>query len=60
MINQDRGFGFIRREGSPDLFFHVSECVSKEAFAAMNVGDEVLYDTGDGKRGEEGRDIQPV
>lgn len=60
MINQDRGFGFIRREGLPDLFFHVTECVSKDAFAAINVGDEVLYDVGQGKQGDEGRDIQPI
>lgn len=58
MISQEKGFGFIRRDGAADLFFHVTECASKDMFAAMRQGDTVLYATGQGKRGEEGRDVE--
>lgn len=60
MVSQEKGFGFIRRDGAPDLFFHVTECVSKDAFVGLQVGDSVLYSVGQGKRGEEGRDIEPT
>jgi cold shock protein len=58
MINQEKGFGFIRREGATDLFFHVTECTNKETFAIMQVGDIVLFAVGQGKRGDEGRDVE--
>lgn len=60
MINQQKGFGFIRREGTHDLFFHVTECVSKDQFNNMKIGDPVHYDIGNGKRGDEGRDVEIV
>lgn len=58
MISQEKGFGFIRRDGSTDLFFHVTECSNKEMFAQMRPGDSVLYAIGEGKRGDEGRDVE--
>lgn len=60
MISQEKGFGFIRRSDQPDLFFHITECVSKEAFTKMKVGDDVLFAVGQGKRGDEGRDVEVV
>lgn len=60
MINQERGFGFIRRDGAADLFFHVTECGSKAMFAALGVGSYVRYSIGKGKRGDEGRDIEAI
>ena len=58
MISQEKGFGFIRRDGQTDLFFHVTECMSKDMFAEMKLGDSVLYSVGQGKRGDEGRDVE--
>lgn len=60
MIDQQKGFGFIRRDNEKDLFFHVTECLSKEQFSKMNVGDDVSYGVGEGKRGDEGRDVELV
>lgn len=60
MINKDRGYGFIRRESAPDLFFHVTECANKQAFESLVIGDEVSYEVGQGKKGEEGRNITQV
>lgn len=59
MLNQEKGFGFIRRDGMTDLFFHVTECITKDAFVAMRVGDMVFFSIGKGKRGDEGRDVEP-
>lgn len=60
MISQDKGFGFIRREGAADLFFHVTECESKAMFASLSIGSIVRYSIGKGKRGDEGRDVEAV
>ena len=46
-IVQDRGFGFIRPERGPDVFFHCST-VQGGAFEALAEGQEVDYELEDG------------
>ncbi len=48
-FNRDRGFGFIRRAGAPDLFFHVSEVLSDQ-LQALEPGMQVSFDLGTSKR----------
>ena len=65
MINRERGFGFIRRSGQPDLFFHASAMgetreESKEEFASLSEGDIVEYIEADGLRGLEAKEIKKV
>jgi cold shock CspA family protein len=62
MLNRERGFGFIRRENEPDLFFHASECgetteESKKNFGALIESCIVEFEVGTGRRGEEGRSV---
>lgn len=62
MINKDKGFGFIRRNGD-DLFFHVTECGDteegyKETFEDLVVGSKVTFHVADGKKGPEGRNVR--
>lgn len=43
----DRGFGFIRRDGLPDLFFHANDCVSD--FGNELIGQRVEYNLRPGR-----------
>lgn len=48
---EDRGFGFISREGeSKDLFFH-SKNVVGTTFEELREGDTVTFDVVDGPKG---------
>jgi cold shock protein len=47
-FNDDKGFGFIEQaEGGKDLFVHHSETDGY----ALNEGDSVEYEIGEGKKG---------
>ena len=42
-FNESKGFGFISREGGPDVFVHHSE-IRAEGFRTLNEGDRVRFD----------------
>ena len=45
----EKGFGFIKVEGSPDVFFHSSEC--NEMYDQLQVGDTVTFELTQGDKG---------
>lgn len=48
----DRGFGFIKRDGADkDLFFHANELVDV-AFNDLREGDKVTFDVNDTPKGK--------
>jgi cold shock protein len=50
-LREDRGFGFIAREGQPkDLFFH-SKDVEGVTFEELKVGDAVTFNVGQTDKG---------
>ena len=46
----DKGFGFIKMEGSPDVFFHNSACPNGD-FESLDVGQTVSFDLQQGDKG---------
>ena len=54
----DKGFGFIEGEGG-DIFFHHSALVGV-AIEAMNEGDNVTYDVGQGPKGPRAENVERV
>ena len=46
----DRGYGFIKREGEEDLFFHRNDIEGVE-FGSLREGQEVEYEMGRGRGG---------
>ena len=46
----ERGYGFIKGEGEEDLFFHRNNLLGVE-FASLRVGQEVVFEKGQGRDG---------
>ena len=49
-FNESKGFGFLSREGGPDVFVHHSE-IRAEGFRTLNEGDRVSFVLEDDRRG---------
>lgn len=55
---EDRGFGFIAREGeSKDLFFH-KEDLNGATFEELKEGDSVTFDVVQGEKGPAAKNVQ--
>lgn len=54
-FNDEKGFGFIERDGQSDLFFHVTEIQNNEL---LDKGDEVVFEIAEGKRGQIAKKVQ--
>ncbi len=49
-FNDQKGFGFIEREGSPDVFVHFS-AINSDGFKSLNEGDKVSFEVEQGQKG---------
>ena len=49
-FNESKGFGFLSREGGPDVFVHHSE-IKAEGFRTLNEGDRVRFEVVDSPKG---------
>ena len=58
-FNEDKGFGFIVRDGGEDLFVHFSQIVG-EGRRSLTVGQTVEFEVGPGRKGDEARNVRPV
>lgn len=56
----DRGFGFIKTEGSDkDLFFHANELQNTD-FNSLKEGDKVEFEVSEGKKGPQATKVSRV
>ena len=55
-FNESKGFGFIEREGGPDVFAHFS-AISGSAFTTLAEGQKVEFIVTDGQKGPQAEDI---
>jgi CspA family cold shock protein len=51
-FNADKGYGFIEREGGPDLFVHFSE-IQGEGFKTLDEGQVVEFTEATGQNGKQ-------
>ncbi len=58
-FNDDRGFGFISREGGDDVFVHISN-VAGGRDATLTEGQTVEFEIGPGRKGDQAIDVKPV
>jgi CspA family cold shock protein len=58
-FNDAKGFGFIVREGGPDLFVHHTAIVA-EGFRSLAEGQEVEFDITEGPKGLQATNVRPT
>jgi CspA family cold shock protein len=55
-FNTEKGFGFIAREGGPDVFVHFS-AIQSNGFKALAEGDRVEFEVVQGQKGPQATDV---
>ena len=58
-FNDDKGFGFIEREGGEDVFVHFSS-IRGEGFKSLQEGQQVEFTLGQGQKGPQALDVAPL
>lgn len=55
-FNDEKGFGFIEREGAPDVFVHYS-AIQGSGFKKLEEGDKVSFDVEEGNKGPQAKNV---
>lgn len=55
-FNESKGFGFIEREGGPDVFAHFSE-IQGSGFKTLREGQQVEFTVAQGDKGPKAEGI---
>jgi cold shock CspA family protein/catechol 2,3-dioxygenase-like lactoylglutathione lyase family enzyme len=58
-FNNEKGYGFIAREGEPDVFVHFS-AIEGTGYRSLEEGQRVEFDVGPGKKGPEAKSVRVV
>lgn len=58
-FNDAKGFGFISREGGPDVFVHYT-AVSASGFKSLAEGDHVEFEIVEGQKGPQAANVVKV
>lgn len=58
-FNDAKGFGFIQRDGGPDVFVHYS-AISSQGFKSLAEGDKVEFEIVDGQKGPQAANVAKV
>jgi cold shock protein len=58
-FNESKGFGFLTREGGPDVFVHHSE-IRAEGFRTLNEGDKVRFEVVDSPKGPRAANVTRI
>jgi CspA family cold shock protein len=58
-FSRAKGYGFIREDGGSDIFVHHSQILG-EGFRALETGQRVRYEIGDGPGGAQAIEVEPL
>ncbi len=58
-FNDAKGFGFIQRDGGPDVFVHFS-AIQANGFKSLAEGDKVEFEIVDGQKGPQAANVTKV
>ena len=58
-FSNEKGFGFISREGQDDVFVHFS-AIQGEGYRSLTEGQAVEFDVVDGPKGKQASNVRPV
>ncbi len=56
-FNSQKGFGFIERQGGPDVFVHHSE-IQSEGYRELNEGERVSFVVTQGQKGPQASQVR--
>ena len=55
-FNDAKGYGFLAREGGPDVFVHFSS-IQSEGFKSLAEGEKVEFEIVQGQKGPQAADV---
>jgi CspA family cold shock protein len=58
-FNDAKGFGFLSREGGPDVFVHHSE-IRADGFRSLSEGDRVRFEVADSPKGPRATNVSRI
>ncbi|VUD47897.1 Major cold shock protein CspA [Thalassocella blandensis] len=58
-FNDSKGYGFISRDGGPDLFVHFSN-ITGSGFKTLKEGQSVTFTEGEGQKGPQAENVEAV
>jgi CspA family cold shock protein len=58
-FNNEKGFGFISREGGDDVFVHFS-AIEGTGYKSLEEGQRVEFEVGPGRKGDEDRNVRLI
>ena len=58
-FNEQKGFGFIEKDGGGDLFVHYS-AIQAGGFKTLAEGQRVSFDVAQGQKGPAAENVKPV
>ncbi len=56
-FNNEKGYGFISRDGGPDVFVHYS-AITGNGYRSLTEGQAVEFDVAPGRKGEEAQNVR--
>jgi CspA family cold shock protein len=58
-FNNEKGYGFISRDGGPDVFVHYS-AITGNGYRSLTEGQAVEFDVAPGRKGEEAQNVRAL
>jgi CspA family cold shock protein len=58
-FNDEKGYGFIEREGQDDVFVHFRS-IQAEGFKSLKEGQQVQFTIGEGRKGPQAENVIPL
>jgi CspA family cold shock protein len=58
-FSNEKGYGFISREGGDDVFVHFS-AIEGQGYRSLNEGQAVEFDVTDGPKGKQAANVRAV
>ena len=58
-FTNEKGFGFISREGGDDVFVHFSN-IQGSGYKSLDEGQRVEFDVAPGRKGEEAQNVRVI
>ena len=58
-FNDDKGYGFIAREGESDVFVHF-RAIAMDGRKTLTEGQQVEFTVGEGQKGPQAENVKPV